>query len=237
MDSSYFLQENSFSLWSLTHRAPIFLYFLFTLAVFIYSHHKLKDTQQRKRVLFLLSLIPFLTLIVQNLIKWGLGTWTLQDDLPLHICRILALFAPLVYLRDNKFWTGIFYFWILVGTFNAVIAADIRFDFPHFNYFTYFIIHLGLIPLPIYHCYILGRRIDKWDLWNAYWVANAFLLLTMVINFSIKSNYMFTRHKPEVASLMDHLGPWPIYLIMLQFIGLALFCLSFLPFLLKNKNP
>jgi len=158
----------------------------------------------QKKVLIYLSLLPLAALVIQNLIKINQGVFTIQDDLPLHICRILALFAPLVYWKDNKFWTGVFYFWILVGTFNAVIAADIRHDFPHYNYFSYFILHIGLIPLPIYHCYILGRRIVKRDLWNAYWTANVFLILTMIINFSIQSNYMFTRHKPIVASLMDH---------------------------------
>lgn len=234
MDSSIFFEEKPFSLWSITHGAPILIYFLFATTIVWYAKNKLTKPAQKK-VLIYLSLLPLAALVIQNLIKINQGVFTIQDDLPLHICRILALFAPLVYWKDNKFWTGVFYFWILVGTFNAVIAADIRHDFPHYNYFSYFILHIGLIPLPIYHCYILGRRIVKRDLWNAYWTANVFLILTMIINFSIQSNYMFTRHKPIVASLMDHLGPWPWYLVVLQFLGLALFFVVYLPFYFKEK--
>ena len=236
MDGSIFFEENPFSLWSLSHGLPVLLYFLFATTVIWYAKTKVTALDKKKRILFWLSLIPFTALIVQNLIKLSIGQWTAQEDLPFHICRILALFAPLVYLKDNKFWTGVFYFWILVGTLNAVIAADIRFDFPHYNYFSYFILHIGLIPMPIYHCYILGRKIDRRDLWNTYWLANVFLLATMAINFTIESNYMFTRHKPVVASLMDHLGPWPWYLVVLQFIGLFLFCLVYLPFVLRGKS-
>jgi len=236
MDISIFFTEKPFQLFSSSHGAPVLVYFLFASSIVWYAKTRVTNQATKKNILLWLSLIPLIALIVQNLIKVSIGAWQIQDDLPLHICRFLAVLAPLVYLKDSKFWTGVFYFWILVGTFNAVIAADIRFDYPHYNYFTYFIIHIGLIPLPIYHCYVLGRKIQKRDLWNAYWLANVFLLVTMAINFSIQSNYMFTRHKPEVASLMDHLGPWPWYLVMLQFLGLFLFALAYLPFILSRKT-
>lgn len=235
MDTSIFFIEEPFYLWTLQHAMPVLIYSIIGICCIWYAKKRL-DRAGQKKLLLGLSLIPALAFGVHTVLKLAIGTYTIQDDLPIHICRILALAAPFVYWKENKFWVGIFYFWILAGTLNAVITADIRFAYPHWNYFVYFIMHLGLIPLPIYYAIVLGNRIKLKDMWNAFWVANIFLILTMAINFSIESNYMFTRHKPEVATIMEVLGPWPWYLVGLQFIAVVLFIILYLPFHFSKKK-
>lgn len=235
MDTSIFFKEEPFHLWTLQHAMPVIIYSLIGICAIWYAKKKL-DRSGQKILLLGLSLVPAIAFGIHTILKLSMGTYTIQDDLPFHICRILALTAPIVYWKENKFWGGIFYFWILAGTLNAVITADIRHAYPHWNYFIYFIMHLGLIPLPIYFTVVLGYKIKLRDLWNAFWMANVFLILTMIINFSIQSNYMFTRHKPEVATIMDALGPWPWYLVALQFIAVILFAILYLPFYLSNRK-
>ncbi len=235
MDSSIFFIEKPFQLWTLQHAMPVILYTLLGVWSIWFAKSKL-DRAGQKKLLFVLSLIPAFAFMGHVAIQLATHKFTIQDDLPIHICRILALAAPIVYWKENKFWIGIFYFWILAGTLNAVITADIRYAFPHWNYFIYFIMHLGLIPLPIYYSIVLGPRIELRDMKHAFWMANLFLLITMAINFSIGSNYMFTRHKPEVATIMDALGPWPWYLVALQFIALVLFFIIYLPFYFTRRK-
>lgn len=235
MDTGLFFQENPFALWGLSHAMPVLIFIAVTTISIMYGK-KLTSRLQKKKLLLALSLIPFFAFALYTIIHLVKDTYTIQNDLPIHICRVLALAAPIVYWKENKFWTGIFYFWILVGTFNAVIAADIRHDFPHWNYFVYFAMHTGLITLPLYNCIVLGHRIRKVDIWNAFWVANIFLLLTMALNFAISSNYMFTRHKPVVASMMDVMGPWPWYLVVLQFVAVTLFVIVYLPFWVRDRK-
>jgi uncharacterized membrane protein YwaF len=45
---------------------------------------------------------------------------------------------------------------------------------------------------------------------------------------------MFIAHKPETASLMDMLGPWPWYILSLELVGLAVSLLLYSPFGLKD---
>ena len=233
METDFFFQEIPFSLWGKSHGSPV-LFFVIIAIIGVFVGQRSSSRSGKKKILLFLSLIPLVAFVIYNIVHITRGTYTIQNDLPIHICRVLAIAAPFVYWKENKFWTGIFYFWILAGTLNAVIAADIRYDFPHWNYFVYFAMHAGLILLPLYYCIVLGHRIRKVDIWNAFWVANVFLILTMALNFSIGSNYMFTRHKPEVASIMDVMGPWPWYLVVLQFVALILFVLLYMPF--RNNN-
>ena len=152
MDTGIFFQEKPFSLWSMTHGIPVLILIIFAIFVILYGK-SLPSRKKKKNILILLAFIPFIALMIQIIIVLVRGTFTIQADLPIHICRLLALTAPLVYWKEHKFWTGIFYFWILVGTLNAVIAADIRHDFPHWNYLTYFVVHQGLI-IPVSYTHL-----------------------------------------------------------------------------------
>ena len=230
-----FFREIPFHLWGASHGIPVLFFIILGTIIILYGQ-RLTNRQAQKRLLLIISFIPFVSFCLFVMMQIATGVFSIKNDLPIFICRFLALTAPIVYWKENKFWTGVFYFWILAGTLNAVITADLRFDYPHWNYFIYFAMHCALIILPIYYCVVLKHRIALKDLWNGYWTANVFILVTMIINFTIESNYMFTREKPLVASLLDHLGPWPWYIVAVQFIALVLFGLLYLPFLRRNKQ-
>ncbi len=233
MESTGFFTEVPFRAWSMEHLSPVII--AIVIGGVAITWNKKKPRAYQKKSLLILSIVPAIALIIYTLMKIVTGAFTIENDLPIHLCRLLALAAPIVYFVDNKFWTGIFYFWITVGTFNAVITPDVKFGFPHWEYLVYFIMHVGLVVLPFYYIFVMNHRITRSDLWNAFWMSNAFLVLTLALNYLIDSNYMFTRHKPEVATLLDVLGPWPWYLLSVQFIGLILFHLVYLPFAITKK--
>ena len=230
----FLCKDHAFSAYTSQHYLPLVVVFLSGM-VLIYLGIRAKDQDSKKQMLFYISLIPFFGAFLLYPMSMIEGDLNIIEDLPFHLCRFLALTAPFVILKNKRFWIGIFYFWIMVGTLNANITPDIEYGYPNWRFFAYWMMHGFLLIIPVYYIMVLNIRINWRDFFNAYWMMNVFLLFTLIINLILGSNYMYTRAKPPVASLLDILGPWPIYLISGQVLVLVLFFIVFLPFLILRK--
>jgi len=62
------------------------------------------------------------------------------------------------------------------------------------------------------------------------------MLITLLINFAIGSNYFYTRQKPPGGSLLDFFGPWPFYILVVEVLAMILFVLAYLPFYKKENR-
>lgn len=189
------------------------------------------DTVWRIRIFKILSLIPLFALLLRLILDHFSRGLNVQDDLPLHLCRILAVLAPLmVYLNSNKI-IKIYIYIALAGTLNAMITADPGFGFPHYEYFLYWIYHGGIILVALFAWTVMKVRLNMASGLLAFLSINVYFVFVHLINVWLSSNYMYSRHKPPVTTLMDHLGEWPVYLFWLE--GIALILLAMIFFLEK----
>jgi len=62
------------------------------------------------------------------------------------------------------------------------------------------------------------------------------MLVIFILNQVLGSNYLFIAHKPETASLMDMLGPWPWYILSLEVIALAMCLLLYMPYAIRDQR-
>ncbi len=158
------------------------------------------------------------------------GEFSLQEELPLHICRVMALTIPFAMYYKSRKWMGVFYFMILAGTLQANFTPDITYGFPHHSYITYWFLHSLLVVVPIYSIFVYGFRFNIKDLWRAFFVTNIYMIVITVYNLLTNSNYMYTLEKPPVKTILDLFGPWPWYLVVTEFIAVFLFFLLLVPF-------
>ena len=210
------------------HWVPILLVALFGIIIIKWASKKSIDTQYK--ILFYLSLIPFSSVVGRMVLTYIEGTFTLKDELPLQLCRTLAILLPFLIAKRQVFWLKVSYFLIIVGTLQALVTADLDYLPPHYSYFLYWITHCFLVILPLYWVFVLGIAPSLTHLKYAFYAANVYLVVTLVINSLLGSNYFYSSHKPAGGSMLDFFGPWPIYLFVVEAVAVILFYLAFLPF-------
>jgi len=59
--------------------------------------------------------------------------------------------------------------------------------------------------------------------WRVYAITVAFAALAAVGTLLSGGNYMFLRRKPAHGSLLDFMGPWPVYILVAAALGLVIF--------------
>ncbi len=211
---------------------------IFVLSTYLWINAARKwelERQYRSAYWFSMSLAAMV--FIWMAIRWLRGEFDFREDLPFHLCNILAVIFPIALYVQLRWFFGILYFWVLVGTLQAVITPDLKEPFPHFVYFRYWWVHCGLISLIVYGLAVLKWRIEIKDIGNAIIGANVYLVFSLIINVITGGNYFFSVRKPDAATLLDYLGPWPWYLISGQLVMLVFFIIYFIPikYLQKSK--
>lgn len=164
---------------------------------------------------------------------------TLLDNfIPLQLCDLAAIIAGFALLKKNYVLCELTYYWGLAATLQGLITPAIQYDFPHPTAFSFFIHHFAVVAAALYLPICDGWK-PEYKFWKsplrAWAWANVYLVIAMITNVILKTNFGFLMHKPETPSLIDHLGSWPYYLLAFEVIALAFFFILTLPFLIGRK--
>jgi hypothetical integral membrane protein (TIGR02206 family) len=220
---------------SLQHIFPIVIAILFCI-VFINHVKRNLNSIQQKYAIHVFACFVSLIVIVFHVNKISLGYYDVSTDLPLYLCSLLGLLIP-IFTYYRKFWMyEILVFWIIGGTLQAVITPDIALGFPSFDYFRYWIVHLGLLIIIFYATYVFNMRPKFKSVFKSFLALQVYVVLMVIINKLLEANYFYLNEKPQSASILDYFGEWPWYIIVVQIIIIPLFLLIYLPFYLTRKK-
>ena len=163
------------------------------------------------------------------------GLWNIQEYLPLHVCSVLIWLAGFMLIFKNYTIYEFAYFMGIGGAIQALMTPDIGiYGFPHFRFFQTFISHGLLVTSAIYLSVVEGMRPTWKSLLKVIIVLNVYMVIIFFVNQLIGSNYLFVAHKPVGPTLLDMLPSWPWYLIYVEAIGLVVFLLLYVPFMIKD---
>ena len=226
---SFFTDSNDFVLFGWHHLAAILTAIL--LGSVCIGWAKYRATQQQQQTLAkVMGLYLSGVVIVWTLIRIGLGKFDPTGDLPLALCNIMALFAPVLMFSRRYRVYEVAYFWVMVGTVQAIITPDLDDVFPHHTYIKYWTVHLGLVVCILYMTIVFELRPQIQSVFRAFIWLQAYIVLAFVANALLGANYGYLNYKPQVASLVDYLGSWPWYILVSELIALPFFLLAYLPF-------
>lgn len=151
------------------------------------------------------------------------GTWDWGFNLPLHLSDVVAMFTPLALWTRRPLLVEILYFWALTASLQAVITPDLHQTVPSVFFFTYFITHCGAVVAACLLVFGLRIGLRPGALWRAFTATLVMAAVAGTANLITGGNYMYLRAKPSQPSLLDQMGPWPLYIATAAALALALF--------------
>jgi len=141
-----------------------------------------------------------------------------------------SLLAPVLMRTKNKTLFNVMFYWVFAGTLQAVMTPEIKYSFPHYEYFYFWICHAGLLAFLSYTLVIQESEPNAKGVVIAFAWFNVFIVISAVVNGLTGSNYYYLKSKPLVPTLIDYLGPWPWYILGVEAVAFIQFWLSFAVF-------
>lgn len=227
-------QEFNFAMFSISHFVIIMLLFLVSIVIFRKREKMKHETWRKIEVGIAVSLI----LMESSYHLWMLtnGTWDVSHAIPLELCSISLILSVILLLTRKKVIYEILLFTALLGASQAIFTPLLTFDFPHFRYFHFFYTHLMSIWVVFYFTWVIGYRPTIWSVVKLFIFLNVLMPIIMIINKIVDGNYMFLSHKPNSASLLNVLGPYPWYILSMEGLLIGLSLLVWLIFRAKNGD-
>ena len=156
------------------------------------------------------------------------------QSLPLQLCDVAILITAAALWTRNRLAVEVSYFWGLAGTIQALFTPDVPQHFPSYPYFQYYIAHGGVVAASL--ILVVGMRLHPrpWAVVRVAGLTIAYAALVGITDAVTGANYMYLRSKPPSPTLLDVLGPWPVYIFSATLIAFVLFAILDAPFALRR---
>ncbi len=151
------------------------------------------------------------------------GIWTVRYALPLQLTDAVSLAAILALLTRRQLFIELLYFWAFSASLQAIATPDVSNTFPNVFYFTYFLYHVGSIVAAFLLVFGLRRYPRRGAIWRVYGLTLAWTALAGLGDVITGGNYMYLSSKPIHNSLLNVMGPWPLYIAAGAVLGLVMF--------------
>ncbi|SFB43266.1 conserved hypothetical integral membrane protein TIGR02206 [Amycolatopsis marina] len=156
--------------------------------------------------------------------------WNIDLVIPLHLSDLAGFVVAYALWSHRKWAHALTYYWCLTLSAQALVSpVHTGPDFPHHEFLAFWTMHLLVIWAAIYLTWGLGARPD----WRSFRVAVLVTLcwvgVAMSFNAFSGTNYGFLNRKPEITTVLDLFGPWPVYLVPEFALVLTVWALMTLP--------
>lgn len=229
------LAADEFTTFGTAHLATLALFVVGAVVLIAATRARRDDTEVPLFSKVFAVLVPLVTIPVQA-VQLLPGELDMQKSLPLQLCDFAWIAAAIALWTHRPWAVALTYYWGLTLSTQGMITPDLASTFPEPSYLMYWAMHMLIVWAALYLTF--GRGITLG--WREYRVA---VLVTLVwavgayaFNVMTGSNYGYLNEKPERASLLDLLGPWPVYVAFEVVIVLAVWALLTWPWVARVRR-
>ncbi|HWY16799.1 MAG TPA: TIGR02206 family membrane protein [Rhizomicrobium sp.] len=173
---------------------------------------------------------------------WVLWYWLIvarswmsaQTLLPMDLCSWASIAAIVTLIRPNQRSFELAYFWALTGTLQALVTPELFYDFPDLRFIVFFAFHGGAIASVLFLVLGAGMRPYPASIPRVLAASLVYLVVALATNRIFHTNFGYLSAKPAKPSLLDLMGPWPIYIVEVTALGVVLVLILYSPFYIAD---
>jgi len=174
----------------------------------------------------LLAGILLSNLIIENVYAYTTNNWSIQSNLPLHMCGLSGLMSILLLFNFNTRLAHLVYYWGLTGGFYSLLTPEFDQGDQGFFFYSYFIGHGGLI-LTCSYMIVHHKFKPEANSWLQIFLITQIAAITVgLFNWATGSNYMYLLTPPSVDNPLI-IGSWPWYILVFEVLAIVHFYLFY----------
>ena len=176
---------------------------IFFTCLYFYMSYRVEN---QKLELFLKSssIIIFGMTLAYHIILASSGSWTLKEDLPLHLCSVSAFICCIIFFVKKKqfLFEFLFYCGVIGGLVSILTPQITLYNDNYFFYVMFYFKHASIIVIPLVIMYRLKMKLGKYSWLKAFGGINVLLAIVMPFNSMLGSNYLYVAEPPIVKNFL-----------------------------------
>ena len=192
-------------------------------------------------ILKISSLLVLLMTLANHLILILIDSWTITDNLPLHLCSISAIICCFIaFVKNNQIlFEFLFYAGIIGGTLSLLTPQITLYNELNFFYIMFYFKHASIITIPLFMRFNMKLNLSKNSWLKIFGLINIILFIIIPINNLLSSNYLYVSSPPQVNNplIINNLNKImgiPTYVFYWEIIMISLLLVLYLFF--RNKK-
>lgn len=166
---------------------------------------------------------------------WPSTAWP-KTALPLHLCDLAGVVAPLTLLTGRPVLRAILYFWALTFSTMAFVSPVVRTGPGDPAWWIYWLTHGGIIAAAAYDVAVLGYR-PRWADWRvAAGATVAYAAFVAPLDGLLGANYGYVGDTARAReSLVAAFGPWPARVPLLALTAVSVMAALTVPWCVARR--